>query len=90
MGLLDLWYTWPCQELDRERQSSQELSTRTQPSHTYHLDVIRENQEKKKDFNELATIAYMRARAVFQRSAGKGVVELLFGDLPIIFNVMFK
>ena len=32
----------------------------------------------------------MRARAVFQRSAGKGVVELLFGDLPIIFNVMFK
>ena len=35
-------------------------------------------------------IAHMRARAVFQRSAGKGVVELLFGDLPIIFNVMFK
>ena len=27
------------------------------------------------------TVAHMRASAVFHRSAGKGVAELLFGDL---------
>ena len=29
----------------------------------------------------MPTVAHMRASAVFHRSAGKGVAELLFGDL---------
>ena len=42
------------------------------------------------DFCKLkVTFAYMRARAVFQRSAGKGVEELLFGDLPNIFLISY-
>ena len=42
--------------------------------------VQEENSVKSKMYFT-PTVAHMRASAVFHRSAGKGVAELLFGDL---------